>query len=50
MGLISESLEWINQDKEALRQYYKMTNLGKMGWILSIHMTRNHGKHTISLS
>jgi len=29
MGLISESLEQINQDKEALRWYYKMPDLGK---------------------
>ena len=31
MGLISESLERINRDKEALRQHYEMTDLGEMG-------------------
>jgi hypothetical protein len=36
MGLISESLEHILQDKEALSQFYQMTDLGKMGWILGI--------------
>ena len=50
MGLISKSLEWINQDKEALRQHYKVTDLGKMGWILGIHVTHNHKKCMISLS
>jgi hypothetical protein len=50
MGLISESLEQINQDKEALRWYYKMPDLGKIGWIFSIHVTCNHDKGTIALS
>src|SRR6266851_1431459 len=50
MGLISESLECINQDKEALRHHYEMTNLGEMGWILGIHVTRDREKHTILLS
>jgi len=50
MGLISESLERINQDKEALRRHYEMTDLGEMGWILGIHMTHDHDKGTISLS
>ncbi len=50
MGLISESLECINQDKEALRHHYEMTNLGEMGWILSIRVTHDREKHTILLS
>jgi hypothetical protein len=50
MGLISESLEHINQDKEALWQHYKMTNLGEMGWILGICVTCNQEKCTILLS
>ncbi len=50
MRLISESLECINRDKEALRQHYEMTDLGKMGWILGIRITCNREKHTISLS
>jgi hypothetical protein len=50
MGLISESLKCINQDKEALRQHYKMTDLGEMGWILSICVTCDYEKCTISLS
>jgi hypothetical protein len=49
MGLISESLERINQDKEALRQHYQMTDLGEMGWILGIRVTRDREKRTISL-
>ena len=50
MGLIFESLEHINQDKEALWQHYEMTNLGEMGWILGIRVTRDWEKRTISLS
>jgi hypothetical protein len=50
MGLISESLEQINQDKEALRRYYEMTDLGEMGWILSIRVTCDCDKGMISLS
>jgi hypothetical protein len=50
MGLIFKSLEQIDQDKEALWQHYEMTDLGKMGWILSICMTHNHKKCMISLS
>src|SRR6266851_3628147 len=50
MGLISESLECINQDKEALRRHYEMTDLGEMGWILGIRMTCDWEKHTILLS
>jgi hypothetical protein len=50
MGLISESLEHINQDKEALRKHYQMTDLGEMGWILGIRVTHDHDKGTIALS
>ncbi len=50
IGLILESLEQINQDKEAPRQYYEMTDLGKIGWILSIHVTHDCDKGTIALS
>ena len=31
MGLISESLERILQDKEALNRFYQMTDLSEMG-------------------
>jgi hypothetical protein len=50
MGLISESLECILQDKEALHKHYQMTDLGKMGWILGIRITRDHKKGTLALS
>jgi len=50
MGLISESLERILQDKEALRQFYQMTNLGEMGWILGIQIIQDHEKGTLALS
>jgi hypothetical protein len=49
MGLISESLECINHDKEALRRHYQMTDLGEMGWILSIHVTHDCEKGMIAL-
>jgi hypothetical protein len=50
MGLISESLERILQDKEALRQFYQMTDLGEMGWILGIRIIRDREKGTLALS
>jgi hypothetical protein len=50
MGLISESLKCILQDKEALRQFYQMTDLGEMGWILGIRIIRDHEKGTLALS
>jgi hypothetical protein len=50
MGLISESLERINHDKEALRRHYRMMDLGEMGWILGIRVTHDHEKGTIALS
>ena len=50
MGLISESLERILQDKEALSRFYQMTDLGKMGWILGIRITWNREKGTLALS
>jgi hypothetical protein len=49
MGLISESLEHILQDKEALSRFYQMTNLGEMGWILGIWITQDHEKGTLAL-
>jgi hypothetical protein len=50
MGLISESLERILQDKEALSRFYQMTDLGEMGWILGIRITWDHEKGTLALS
>jgi hypothetical protein len=50
MGLISESLECILQDKEALCKHYQMTNLGEMGWILGIWITCDCEKGTLALS
>ena len=50
MGLISESLECILQDKEALSKHYQMTDLSEMGWILGIQITHDHEKGTLALS
>jgi hypothetical protein len=50
MGLISESLEHILQDKEALHKHYQMTDLSEMGWILGIWITHDHKKGTLALS
>jgi hypothetical protein len=49
MGLISESLERILQDKKALRQFYQMTNLSEMGWILGIRIIQDCEKGTLTL-
>jgi hypothetical protein len=45
-----KSLEVINQDKEKLKQYYEMTDLGKITWILGIHVTHDHHAGWIALS
>jgi hypothetical protein len=50
MGLISESLERILQDKEALSRFYQMTDLSEMGWILGIRITWDREKGTLALS
>jgi hypothetical protein len=50
MGLISESLKHILQDKEALNRFYQMTNLSEMGWILGIQITQDREKGTLALS
>jgi reverse transcriptase-like protein len=39
--MVSNNLETINQDKEALKKHYEMTDLGEIAWILSIHITCN---------
>ena len=49
MGLISECLEHINHDKEALRRHYQITDLGEMGWVLGICMTCDRKKGMIAL-
>src|SRR5260370_7691660 len=48
--MASKDLNTIKRDKEALKQRYKMTDLGELNWILGIHVTCNHQKGTISLS
>jgi Reverse transcriptase (RNA-dependent DNA polymerase) len=45
-----KSLDIINHDKEALKQTYQMTNLGKISWILGMHVTRDHDAGWITLS
>jgi Reverse transcriptase (RNA-dependent DNA polymerase) len=45
-----KSLDIINQDKEALKQTYQMTNLGKISWILGMHVTHNCNVGWITLS
>jgi hypothetical protein len=50
IGLISESLECILQDKEALNHFYQMTDLSEMGWILGIRITWDCEKGMLTLS
>ena len=40
----------IQKDKEVLMRKYQMTDLGKISWILGIHVTRNVEEGWISLS
>ena len=44
------NLKAINQDKESLKRFYKMTNLGDLSWILSMHVVHDHAEGWISIS
>jgi hypothetical protein len=44
------NLTTISTDKEELKEKYQMTDLGKMSWILGMHVTCNRNKGTITLS
>jgi Reverse transcriptase (RNA-dependent DNA polymerase) len=48
--IASKSLELINQDKEALKQTYQITDLGEITWILGMHVTRDRNAGWIALS
>jgi hypothetical protein len=48
--MVSKNLETINQDKEALKKYYEMTDLGEIAWILGIRVTRDRNAGWIALS
>jgi reverse transcriptase-like protein len=48
--MVSNNLETINQDKEALKKHYKMMDLGKIAWILSICVMCNCKAGWIALS
>jgi hypothetical protein len=48
--MLCKSLKVINQDKEALKRSYQMTDLGEISWILGIQITRDRDKGTIALS
>src|SRR5260370_14530688 len=48
--MVLKNLEIINQDKEALKKHYEMTDLGKIAWILGICVTCNHNAGWIALS
>src|SRR6266403_3246899 len=48
--MVAECLEMIERDKEALKQMYQMSDLGKLAWILGMHVTRECKDGTITLS
>jgi Reverse transcriptase (RNA-dependent DNA polymerase) len=48
--MASSSLQEIQKDKALLCQYYKMTNLGDLAWILGMHVTHDRDTRWISLS
>src|SRR5260370_25865786 len=48
--MVSKNLETINQDKEALKKQYEMTDLGEIAWILGIRITRDCNPGWIALS
>jgi len=44
------SLESIKKDKEELKKWYQMTDLGEISWILGVHVTCDCKAGTITLS
>src|SRR5260370_38070911 len=48
--MVLKKLETINQDKEALKKQYEMTDLGEIAWILGIRVTRDRNAGWIALS
>jgi len=48
--MVSKNLETINQDKEALKKHYEMTDLGEIAWILGIRVTHDRNAGWIALS
>src|SRR5712672_2949792 len=48
--MVSSDLDAINCDKEALKRRYQMSDLGKIAWILGIHIIQDHLAGRIALS
>jgi hypothetical protein len=48
--MVSKDLEGINKDKAALRESYKMTDLGDISWILGMHVTCDRNAGWIAIS
>ena len=44
------NLKAINQDKESLKRFYEMTDLGDLSWILGMHVVRDRAEGWISIS
>jgi hypothetical protein len=50
ISMVSNDLNAIKPDKVKLKQKYQMTDLGDISWILSMHITHDRNKETITLS
>jgi transposase InsO family protein len=48
--MAGKSLKAINQDKENLKRFYEMTDLGDLSWILGMHVVRDRAKGWVSVS
>jgi len=50
MAVTSKHLQHITEFKECLHQYFDITDLGDLSWLLGLKVKRNQSKHTITLS
>ena len=47
--MAAKHLESIQQDKEALKAHYQMSDLGEIAWILGMHVTHDRQAGLITL-
>ncbi|KAF8631623.1 hypothetical protein AX17_005075 [Amanita inopinata Kibby_2008] len=49
LTIIADSVKSAELIKEQLNKHFELVDLGEIKWLLGVHLTRNHGDHTISL-
>ena len=50
MTIAAKSMDTIEELKSGLKKHFKLRELGPTSWLLGVEITRNHPKHSISLS